>query len=82
MAGYDGVETLIFKVLERVFSRADVDVSVTRDMSIRTTPDDHVLDRKYDLHAASSREEGVRYTKVRCFESLTCRMLCVACAQV
>lgn len=61
MAGYDGIETLAFNVLSRIFSQADLDISVTLDDVNQPTEPEGT----YNIHAAESRAQGLQQAKVR-----------------
>lgn len=59
MAGYDGVDTLVFQVLSRVLSRAEWDVSVAFDEGAQPPHEPHT----YELHAAEDHAQGVAMAK-------------------
>ena len=63
MVGYDGIETLAFKVLSRVLSQAELDISVSRDTSVPSQEPETASERKYDLYAADTREQGLQQAK-------------------
>ena len=56
MTGYDGIETLAFKVLSRVLSQADLDISVSRDKTTVPSLESAESEHGYDIHAAETRE--------------------------
>lgn len=64
MTGYDGIETLAFKVLSRVLSQADLDISVSRDKTIVPSLESAESEHGYDIHAAETRELGFQNAKV------------------
>lgn len=64
MRGYDGIETLAFKVLSRVLSQADLDISVSRDKTTVPSPESAESEHGYDIHAAETRELGFQNAKV------------------
>lgn len=63
MIGYDGIETLAFKVLSRVLSQAELDISVSRDTSVPSKELDPASERRYDLNAADTRQQGLQQAK-------------------
>ena len=63
MRGYDGIETLAFKVLSRVLSQADLDISVSRDTTVPSL-ESAESEHGYDIHAAETRELGFQNAKV------------------
>ena len=64
MTGYDGIETLAFKVLSRVLSQADLDISVSRDKTTVPSLESAESEHGYDIHAAETRELGFQNAKV------------------
>ena len=64
MRGYDGIETLAFKVLSRVLSQADLDISVSRDKTTVPSLESAESEHGYDIHAAETRELGFQNAKV------------------
>jgi len=56
MIGYGGVEQLVFNVLSRTLSQADLDISVQLDEASAHTKSTDV----YDLNASSTRAEGIQ----------------------
>lgn len=63
MIGYDGIETLAFKVLSRVLSQAELDISVSHDTSVPSQELDPASERRYNLNAADTREQGLQHAK-------------------
>lgn len=68
MTGYDGIETLAFKVLSRVLSQADLDISVSRDKTTVPSLESAESEHGYDIHAAETRELGFQNAKVCYFK--------------
>lgn len=65
MVGYDGIESLAFKVLSRILQQADItSVHVHMESSDRSSSSELPSDA---LHIASSRAQAVEQAKVRAF---------------
>lgn len=59
MVGYEGVEDLVFKVISRIFSQADLDISVKLDEASAHTKTTDV----YDLNLERTRADGIRVAR-------------------
>lgn len=65
MLGYDGIESLAFKVLSRILQQADItQVDVHTVSSEKAAAQDDQPAQA--LHVAASRSEGIAQAKVRC----------------
>lgn len=68
MIGYDGIESLAFKVLSRILQQADITQVDVHTVSSEKAP---VQDEQaaQALHVAANRSEAIAQAKVRCASS-------------
>ena len=68
MIGYEGIESLAFKVLSRILQQADITQVDVHTVSSEKEP---VQDEQpaQALHIAANRSEGIVQAKVRCASS-------------